>query len=97
MRSRWDEWVAFLGRGLDSDLGREELLGKWVPIGGMSLGALLAIDGLVLWRRGGEDAGRGLGLFVPGLMGVVVAMGRRWMRSVDVKELEGLRYELKGA
>ena len=98
VRSRWDEIVAWVEERVEDVGTGGGLAEKWVPIGGMGLGALLAVDGLVVLRSGGvEQVGRGFGLLVPGVTGVVVWAGRRWMGGVDVRGLERLRYELKGA
>ena len=48
------------------------------------------------WWGKGEEGGLGVLCLVPGLVLCVVAMARRLVLSVDVDELEGLRYQYKG-
>lgn len=99
VRNRWDVCVGYAARWLDLDLqvGAEGPWARWVPVGAMWVGILLAVEGTVLWAPGGDGTAKGLRLFVPAVMGLVVSLGRRWMRGVDVGHMEGLKYELKGA
>jgi hypothetical protein len=48
------------------------------------------------WWGKGEEGGLGVLCLVPGLVLSVVVMARRLVLSVDVDQLEGLRYHYKG-
>jgi hypothetical protein len=48
------------------------------------------------WWGKGEEGGLGVLCLVPGLVLGVVAIARRLVLTVDVDELEGLRYHYKG-
>jgi hypothetical protein len=80
-------------------MGREKgPLELYLPYLNAVLVVLLAVAGFVGQKRGGEGQGEGIWFAVlPGLVYGVVVVAKSIMGSVDVGELEGLRYGYKGA
>ncbi|KAG8631696.1 hypothetical protein KVT40_000836 [Elsinoe batatas] len=67
----------------------------YLPILNGVLAGVLALFGVVLWRKG--DVVGGLWGVVPAAVYAVVMMARRELVPLDIEGLERMRYEYKGA
>ncbi|PGH07955.1 hypothetical protein AJ80_07936 [Polytolypa hystricis UAMH7299] len=74
-----------------------EALQKHLPSANAAICGLLAITAYLIRDTGRMHAAPWLLCVAPGIVFLITQIARRTMLSVDIKELEGLRYDYKGA